>query len=44
MEIDYEKDFGGKKVNMDDKKLYNKRKKTNFDGKVFDESLLMEFL
>jgi hypothetical protein len=43
MEIDYVKDLGGKKVNMDDKALYNERKKTHFDGKVTNEDLLKEF-
>lgn len=42
MEIDYVKDFKGK-VNLEDKALYNERKKTGFDGKVTDENLLKEF-
>lgn len=42
MEIDYEKDFKGK-VNLEDKALFNDRKKTYFDGKVTDPQLVEMF-
>jgi hypothetical protein len=41
MEIDYDKD--DKPVNPEDKKLFNKRKETGFDGKVKTERLLNMF-
>lgn len=43
MEIDPEKDKGNKRVNTDDKKTFNERKLTRFDGKVTDPILLGMF-
>lgn len=44
LEIDFDKFLGnGKKLNQKDKKLYKKRKKIGFDGKVTDKNLLLEF-
>jgi len=41
VEVDYEKDQ--KRVNGDDKRLYDKRKHNGFDGQVEDEKLLEKF-
>ncbi len=43
MEIDPEKDKGNKKVNADDKRIFNERKLTMFDGKVTDPILVRMF-
>lgn len=38
LEVDYKKDFGGSRANIDDKKLYNKRK-----SEILPEELAQEF-
>lgn len=43
LEIDHQKALGGKSVNKDDKKLFKKRKKKGFDGKVTDPNIINQF-